>query len=232
MMTYIKKNWLWLLINIIAVLPLLGLLGNVGNSLLDQPGTEVEQVTIAPQIDTPTDFDDRDHHDRRERSPLGMAVHVTGEWAIRFLVICLTLTPLYVLFGWRQGLSIKRSTGLWAFAYTLIHFIAFGLDKGWLATFSEFNYLMGLIALLIMLPLAVTSHSWWMKQLHQNWKVLHRMVYAAGLFAILHVAFLGGGSGIMYGTIVGIGLVVRIPQLRKQVTQFRRYFFRHELASA
>jgi sulfoxide reductase heme-binding subunit YedZ len=224
MLTYFKKNWLWLLINIIAILPLLGLLGNMGNNLLNQTGTEIEQVSPADDSAEPPSH--------RERSLLKQVVHVTGEWAIRFLVICLTLTPLYIVFGWRQGLSIKRSTGLWTFGYTLIHFIAFGLDEGWLATFREFNYLMGLIALLIMLPLAVTSHQWWMKQLNQSWKLLHRMAYAAGLFAVLHVAFLGGGSGIMYGSIVGIGLIVRVPQLRKLVTQFRRQFFSRELASA
>lgn len=158
--------------------------------------------------------------------------HITGEWAMRWLVVSLCCTPLYILFNWRTVLSIKKVTGLYAFGYALLHLLVFVLDEGWLATFGEVNLVMGLLSILIMLPLALTSNHWSMQHLGKGWKLLHRAVYAAGVFAVLHVALLGEGSAMLYALILILGFVIRIPPIRRTITHFRQHGFKTSPASA
>ena len=227
-MRWLRTYWLWFIINIIAILPLIGLLnsfqvdfsnGGVPDITITQPVfPEREEIGGGENIAAPVE--------PREHTPSSFMVHVTGEWAIRWLVLCLSCTPLYILFGWRSWLSVKKALGLYAFMYGILHLLFFAAAEGWLAVFSEFNFVMGLLALLIMLPLALTSNRWSMQSLGKGWKLLHRAVYAAGIFAVLHLAFLGEGSAILYAVIIGIGLAIRVPQVRIWITHFRQTMFR------
>lgn len=242
-MKWFKQNWLWLVVNVIAVLPLVMMLNsfNVDFSAGGLPQITVEQPVFrerefdrddAPVTDSAAapegpEEGEAERHDSRERSPYGFLVHTTGEWGIRWLVFCLTCTPLYILFGWRSPLGLKKSLGLYAFLYAALHFLFFLIDEGWLATFSEFNFILGLLSLLIMLPLALTSTDWAMQKLSKRWKLMHRAVYAAGVLAVLHLAFLGEGSWLLYGVLLAIGFIARVPQVRKSVLGFRRRVFKH-----
>lgn len=228
-MNWLKKYWLWLVINIIILLPLVALLNSFNLDFSDGliPTVTIEQPDFPrPEFEQDTvgarEFDGREPN---QRSALSFPIKTTGEWTIRWLVLSLTCTPLYILFGWPKVLSVKKVLGLYAFAYALLHILFFIADKGWLAVFDEFNFVMGLIALLIMIPLALTSNHWSMKSLGKGWKILHRAAYAVGIFALLHLAFLGEGSAILYGLILAIGFAVRIPQVRKTITGFRRNIF-------
>ena len=242
-MKWLKQNWLWVVVNIIAVLPLVMMLNsfNVDFSAGGLPQITVEQPafrerefdrdeapsTTGVAASDGSAEDSPESHGSRERSPYGFLVHTTGEWGIRWLVFCLTCTPLYILFGWRSPLGLKKALGLYAFLYAALHFLFFLIDEGWLATFSEFNFILGLLSLLIMLPLALTSTDWAMKKLSKNWKFMHRAAYAAGVLAVLHLAFLGEGSWLLYGVLLTIGFIARVPQVRKSILGLRRRVFKH-----
>jgi len=213
-MKYLRKHWLWMIINIVALLPLIGLMTMIDVTITDN-GIPVISLSEAVMLDEPSHDLEGNEAEVGNQTTLGLMTHITGEWAIRFLVISLSCTPLAILFGWRQILTIKKSTGLWAFGYATLHLGVFIAEEGWLATFTEFNFVMGLISLLIMVPLAITSNEWSMRWLRKNWKNLHRVAYSAGIFALLHVAFLGEGLAIVYTILIGLGFVLRVPQVRR-----------------
>jgi len=228
-MNWLKQNWLWLIINIIAIAALLSVFStfNIEPAADGTPQITVETPQM-PDREFESDFEQdaqtsatTDTGDRPERSPYSFLVKSTGESAIRWLIVSLTATPLYILFGWRKMLTIKKATGLYAFTFAALHMLFFAVDRGWLATFDEVNFVLGLLSLLIMIPLALTSNQWSMKWLGKRWKWMHRAAYAAGLLAVLHVLVLGEGSGVLYALILTIGLAVRLPQLRKMITSRR-----------
>ncbi len=81
--------------------------------------------------------------------------------------------------------------------------------------------LVGLAAGLLLLPLAITSTKGWQKRLGKNWKRLHRLVYLAGILAILHFVWLVKDirEPLRYGAVVALLLIVRIPGLRRVVSR-------------
>jgi methionine sulfoxide reductase heme-binding subunit len=136
------------------------------------------------------------------------------------------MTPLYILFGWNSGLALRKSTGLWAFAFATFHLIFFTIDEGgilsaWNATLADWSLMLGLLPLLIMLPLALTSTDGLMRKLGKWWKPLHRTVYAAAIFTLLHVALLGH-LPLPDMILLTICLVVRIPAVRRVLIERRQ----------
>jgi sulfoxide reductase heme-binding subunit YedZ len=82
----------------------------------------------------------------------------------------------------------------------------------------------GFTALLIMLPLAITSTKGWQKRLGRTWKKLHRWVYAAGLLAVVHylwVSKVAFGKPVLYAGILALLLAARIPAVRSRLVQAR-----------
>ena len=122
----------------------------------------------------------------------------TGKAALILLILSLACTPLNLIFGWSWVFPIRRLFGLYAFFYAAIHFLIFvGLDYGFQmdlvaeAMRSNEYTQVGLIAFLILVPLALTSthHSiTWLG--YKRWKLLHRLSYVAAILAILHYALL------------------------------------------
>ena len=162
-----RKNWLWILVNIGAWTPILLLAWRYAT----------DSLSINP-ID---DF-----------------IGVTGSAAIITLMLSLACTPLNTVFGFRQALTVRKSLGLYAFMYACLHLmVIFGLDYGLDpnlifrdALLEKRFIVLGLAALLIMLPLAVTSTKGWMRRLGRNWKRLHKLVYVAGVLTVLHFLLL------------------------------------------
>jgi sulfoxide reductase heme-binding subunit YedZ len=130
-------------------------------------------------------------------NPVETLTHETGEWALRFLVLCLTVTPLRRLTGWRMLTLERRTLGLFAFAYAALHFATYvGLDLGF-----EWSHLgedilerpyitVGFATFLVLLTLASTSTRRATRRLGRFWKPLHRWVYAAGVGAVVHFYWL------------------------------------------
>lgn len=171
-------------------------------------------------------------------NPIQALTQRTGKFALVFLVLSLACTPANILFGFRQALKVRRALGLYAFGFALSHlFILVGLDYGFdwsllkLEILDKRYILVGLAAFSILLSLAVTSFRWWMKRLGKYWKWLHRLVYLAGLLVILHYAWAKKGDlfrlqgdtlqPFLFGVVVLVLLVLRLPWIRKQVVEAR-----------
>lgn len=127
-------------------------------------------------------------------NPAEKLVRETGEWALRFLWATLAITPLRTWFKLPALLRFRRALGVTAFVYAVLHFLAYAwLDKG--LVFDDIvkdiikrNFiLVGVVTLLLMLPLAATSFNAAIRKLGgPRWQLLHRLVYAVALLALLH----------------------------------------------
>jgi sulfoxide reductase heme-binding subunit YedZ len=127
-------------------------------------------------------------------NPIETITHATGDWALRFLLLTLAVTPLRRLTGWNVLVSYRRALGLLAFFYASLHLLTYvALDYffDWRAiveNIAERPYVTaGLTAFLCMLPLAVTSTRGWIRRLGgRRWSQLHRLVYLAGVAGVVH----------------------------------------------
>lgn len=150
----------------------------------------------------------------QHRSSLWFPIHLTGEWAIRWLTASLTITPLMILFGLRKVRRYRKVFGIYAFVYSLFHLLFFIADRNLIAIFEEFNFILGFVSFIIMIPLALTSNKWSLRKLKKAWTSLHKWAYAAGILAVVHVAFLERGSWAPYAVIILIGLLLRLPLIK------------------
>lgn len=124
--------------------------------------------------------------------PIIEAVHATGLWAIRLLMISLAITPFARALDWPGLLLVRRNVGVAAACYASAHLLLYIVDQNFklLTVVSEialrFYLTIGFAALLVLLALAITSTDGWVKQLGRNWKRLHRLAYPVGAVALLH----------------------------------------------
>jgi ferredoxin-NADP reductase/DMSO/TMAO reductase YedYZ heme-binding membrane subunit len=122
------------------------------------------------------------------------AIRTTGKLSIVFLTLSLLVTPLRKLTGWNPLIAVRRNLGLYGFYYALTHFsIFFAFDRdgsvgSTLTEIVERQYLwFGFGALLLMVPLAVTSTDGMVSRLGaKRWKLLHRLSYAVVFGAVVH----------------------------------------------
>jgi sulfoxide reductase heme-binding subunit YedZ len=117
----------------------------------------------------------------------------TGRTAITILLISLLSSPLNNIFGLSSFSSIRRTLGLYAVFYALLHFANFiGLDYSFdwgeiiLVIQKQIFLIIGLIAFALLIPIAITSLPNLQSSLGKWWKRLHQLVYLAALLAILH----------------------------------------------
>lgn len=125
--------------------------------------------------------------------PVAEIEHRLGIWALRFLLIALAVTPLRQLSGQPVLIRFRRMLGLYAFAYASLHlatYLVLDLRGYWLQIFEEIvkrPYItVGFAAWLLLVPLAVTSTTGWIRRLGKRWAVLHKLVYAIAVLAVLH----------------------------------------------
>lgn len=162
----------------------------------------------------------------------------TGRHAITLLVLSLACTPLNTLFKWSELLKRRRALGLYAFMYATIHVLIFlHLDYGlaWSliaqTIFEKPFIIMGVISFLLLIPLAWTSFDIWKKRLGKTWKRIHQMVYIIAPLVVLHYAWSKKGDffalqgeivrPLIYGLVVVLFLILRIPQVRKAAASLR-----------
>jgi len=126
-------------------------------------------------------------------NPVEELIHRCGIWGLNFLLITLAVTPLRGLTGWNVLVRFRRMLGLFAFFYLSLHFLAYaGVDQrfDWRAIVEdvlERPYItIGMAALLLLVPLAVTSTDRMMRRLGPRWKQLHRLVYPISILGIWH----------------------------------------------
>jgi len=130
-------------------------------------------------------------HDLGPR-PLTQLIHASGDWAVRFLLASLAVTPLRALLDWPRLVILRRLIGVTAALYALAHLLLYTIDQKWnlLTVASEialrFYLTIGFITLLGLATLAFTSTDAWQKHLRQRWKKLHRLVFPITTLALLH----------------------------------------------
>jgi sulfoxide reductase heme-binding subunit YedZ len=163
--------------------------------------------------------------------PIAEVTSRTGKTALILLVSSLACTPLNTLFGFKAAIKVRRALGLYGFMYVSLHFLVFiwlnyGLDWGLIisAVLEQRFVIVGFAAGVLLIPLALTSTKGSMKRLGKNWKRLHRLIYLiAGLY-ITHYLWLVKDyrEPLIYASIVVLLLILRIPAVRKNVSQWRR----------
>ena len=120
-----------------------------------------------------------------------------GDWALRFLLLGLALTPIKIITKQAWPLRYRRILGLLAFFYASLHvlvYVVLDLSGSWTAFVDEVPkspyILLGLLSYILLVPLAVTSTKYFQRRLAKRWFVLHSLVYFAALSACLHYMWL------------------------------------------
>jgi methionine sulfoxide reductase heme-binding subunit len=116
-----------------------------------------------------------------------------GQTTLNFLFLTLMVTPVRQLAGLPHLMRLRRMLGLFAFFYALLHFtvyVVLDLDFDWRmlgADIVKRPYItVGFSALLMLIPLAVTSTNRMMRRLGPRWRKLHRLVYVIAAFGVWH----------------------------------------------
>ena len=124
--------------------------------------------------------------------PITELTHFTGRWTVRFILLALAITPARRLFNWPKLLNTRRTLGVAAAAYALVHFSLFIIDQkfklGVVASEIVLRiYLtIGFTALIGLIALGATSTDSAVRKLGKRWGTLHRAVYFIGVLAIVH----------------------------------------------
>ncbi|MGE0719373.1 MAG: sulfite oxidase heme-binding subunit YedZ [Alphaproteobacteria bacterium] len=125
--------------------------------------------------------------------PINAAIHESGLWAIRLLVVSLAITPFRRALRWPRLVQLRRMIGVAAFAYVAVHLVLYVIDLKYdLAKVASeivlrFYLTIGFVGLLILAALAATSTDAMIRRLGgKRWQTLHRAVYVASVLAIVH----------------------------------------------
>lgn len=116
----------------------------------------------------------------------------TGFWAIRYLLLCLAVTPARALFDWPRVTMLRRMLGLAAAFYTFAHLFLYAADEGYDLGFvlnqmlTVFYLILGTIATVGFVALAVTSTDRAMARMGRQWKRLHRLIYPIAVLSVWH----------------------------------------------
>jgi sulfoxide reductase heme-binding subunit YedZ len=154
-------------------------------------------------------------------NPIEVIIHDTGNWALRLLLVTLAMTPLRRLTGRAWLIRFRRMLGLFSFFYASLHLTAYlWLDQRFrwneiIDDIMQRPYItVGVAAILLMTPLAVTSTRGWIKRLGPRWKTLHRLVYPIAILGILHYWWLVKADWrepALYAGILSLLLLARLP---------------------
>lgn len=126
-------------------------------------------------------------------NPIEEMLHRCGKWGLNLLLITLAVTPLRRITGWNWLIRFRRMLGLFAFFYILLHFLIYAiLDQGLALNYIiediiERPYItLGMLGLLLLIPLAITSTNGMMRRLGRKWQKLHRLVYVIAILGVWH----------------------------------------------
>lgn len=154
----------------------------------------------------------------------GDLLHPTGEWSARFIILALMVTPLKRLWPHARAVRFlarhRRALGVAAFVYALAHTLAYVLDMGtladMLAEIGAPSIWTGWVALLILVPLGLTSNDAAVRALRSGWKRLQRLAYPAAILTLVHWALVHDG--------LTAALLHFVPLALLQVVRVARHF--------
>lgn len=160
-------------------------------------------------------------------NPIEAINRYLGDWALRFLLLTLAITPLRLLTGWHELARLRRMLGLYAFFYAMLHIASYTvLDQ-------QFNWdeivkdiikrpfiTVGFVSFVLLIPLAATSTNAMVRRLGgRRWRNLHRLVYAIGIGAVLHFFWMVKSDirePLIYAALLALLLGYRIWNARRR----------------
>jgi len=169
-------------------------------------------------------------HDRLGANPVDVITRTTGRWTLTFLLIALSVTPARKLLRMPWLIRYRRMLGLFAFFYGSLHLMTYV----WLDKFFDVPMMLhdiakrrfitaGMTAWTLMLPLALTSTSGWIRRLGgKRWQKLHRLIYLSAIAGVIHFIWLVKADlrrPLTYGAILAVLLLYRIAAWA--ITRFR-----------
>ena len=149
-----------------------------------------------------------------------------GKWALIFLCLTLSMTPLRRITHMNQWILYRRILGLFTFFYATVHLLCYiGLDYhfAWIDIKNDIikhrYVLVGFLGWLLLLPLAITSSDKMMRKLKFNWKRLHRLIYLIAILGVLHFLWLVKKDitePLIYAFIIFILFLLRLNMFKRQ----------------
>lgn len=209
---WINKNKLLLILNVIALLPLIGILALFEFNIFGDGSFLVYNM--------PENVIQMLEESGKSFIQFWLPIHTTGEWTIRLLMITLTCTPISIIFGWNTK-RYRKLFGIYTFIYSMFHLVFFLADYGFFGMFDELNFIFGMLATIIIIPLGVTSNNWSMSILRKNWVKLQNLAYPAAILAVLHIIFLEGGAWELYGYVILLGFIIRLNPVKSFFKELR-----------
>ena len=165
------------------------------------------------------------YNDNLGANPIEYIEKHFGLWALIFLCLTLSLTPLKKITHLGMWILYRRMLGLFVFFYASIHLLIYlGLDYqfAWADIQDDIlkhkYVLVGFLAWLLLIPLALTSTNKMIKRLKRRWKSLHQLIYLVAVLAVLHFFWLVKKDltePIIYGSILATLLLIRVYYFAK-----------------
>ena len=161
-------------------------------------------------------------------NPVEALTHSTGEWALRFLLVTLCISPLVLLTKQKWLVKFRRLIGLWCFTYSLLHLLTYFVFDLSLSLnlivedIRERPYItVGFCSFTILLALAITSPQYFRKKLGKQWLRLHQLIYVAIILALLHLFWLTKADysqAWVYASIAFVLLTMRLKVVKKALS--------------
>ena len=161
--------------------------------------------------------------------------HLSGDIALISLLISLSVTPFVTLSGITWLGPLRKTFGLGAFYFALLHVLIYSvldyrLDVGQILLDFRFRQYLwfGLAAFIILAVMAVTSLDKVKKAVRRVWRKIHRFVYLAGLLVVIHYALsvkgglIFGGKPLVALVVLVVLLVLRLPPIKKGIIGLRK----------
>ena len=153
-------------------------------------------------------------------NPVEEILDTCGKTGLNLLVFTLCITPIRRSTGVNRLVTLRRLLGLFAFFYIVLHVLTYAwldLRLAWdtlLVDVTERPYItVGFLALLLLIPLAITSTKGWQRRLGRRWVKLHRLVYPIAILGVLHFWWqvkLDSAEPLLYAFILTVLLGVRV----------------------
>ncbi|GDX55085.1 hypothetical protein LBMAG29_03950 [Methylophilaceae bacterium] len=164
--------------------------------------------------------------DRLGANPVEFIERHFGKWTLIFLCLTLSMTPLRRITNVSQWILYRRMLGLFVFFYASIHLLCYiGLDYhfAWIDIKNDIikhrYVIVGFLAWVLLLPLAITSSDKMIRKLKMKWKLLHRLIYVIAILGVLHFIWLVKKDitePLIYAAIVSILFILRLDIIRRK----------------
>jgi methionine sulfoxide reductase heme-binding subunit len=146
-------------------------------------------------------------------NPVELSLRTFGVLALIFLLITLSVTPLRKIFGWSQLIKYRRTLGLFAFFYALLHALTYlGFDRSWSLNSTINDVLkrpfitVGMISFVLLIPLAITSTDNMLRRIGaKRWVKLHKLIYPIAIGGVVHF-YMIVKSDVFYPAMFGVVL--------------------------